>query len=613
MPRDASGNYTLPASGNPVVSGTAVSSVWANTTLADVAQGLTDSLDRSGRGSMTASFKSVDGSVALPGMTFGSETTTGMSRPSAGQLSFSVLGTEIFRAVAGSLTLVGAAVLTGSVTGAASLNVLKAGDTMTGDLTINKASGNTSQLRLGQSGIVNWDLRNVATTGNFQITNGAGVIIDSQSLGALTVFSLTSQGWVGMGGATAVGSGNFLRMQNPGNNDAGLEFTRDSATRMRIQSYNRAGAAYTDLQFDALTYRWSTSGTLRMDVSNGGNVTINAPSSGTTLVVNSTGTNFSLFASNGTVSSFWGMSSTPTLTLGTTTNHGIDVYTNNAIRMAVAAGGNVVVNAPSAGVAATINGVDGSNIANLLGGAGNAVLSLQSTAASGVEAAVEVRNSAQVWKFGLGTGVGDSSWYLNDVTRTAQPLKVTTTGAFTFNAPTAGTTATFNAVAGGFAALFQAAAASDAVAVWNLNGSTRQYQWYVKNSDSNFALRDNNAATDRLTFNTNGKATFSSAALTAVQSVAFSATPTFNAEFSNCFELGTLTANVTSSTVSNQTAGQTIQIRVQQDATGGRTFALPASAVATGSINTTANKVSYLTLYRASASGVLEGSWMNLP
>ena len=36
MPRSPSGDYTLPA-GNPVVTGTIIESVWANTTLADLA------------------------------------------------------------------------------------------------------------------------------------------------------------------------------------------------------------------------------------------------------------------------------------------------------------------------------------------------------------------------------------------------------------------------------------------------------------------------------------------------------------------------------------------------------------------------------------------------
>lgn len=104
MPRDSNGNYSLPASVNPVVSGTTITSNWANTTLVDIAQGITDSLDRSGRGGMLAPFRLTDGSVALPGLAFTNETSTGISRPSAGRMSFSVTGTEVLRATATALS-----------------------------------------------------------------------------------------------------------------------------------------------------------------------------------------------------------------------------------------------------------------------------------------------------------------------------------------------------------------------------------------------------------------------------------------------------------------------------------------------------------------------------
>src|SRR5262245_60091314 len=44
MPRDVNGVYTLPA-GNPVQAGTVIDPNWANTTLNDIADALTDSLD----------------------------------------------------------------------------------------------------------------------------------------------------------------------------------------------------------------------------------------------------------------------------------------------------------------------------------------------------------------------------------------------------------------------------------------------------------------------------------------------------------------------------------------------------------------------------------------
>jgi hypothetical protein len=61
-------------------------------------------------------------------------------------------------------------------------------------------------------------------------------------------------------------------------------------------------------------------------------------------------------------------------------------------------------------------------------------------------------------------------------------------------------------------------------------------------------------------------------------SVTFSATPTFDASTSSMFKL-TLTANVTSSTLSNAIAGQQLSFEICQDATGGRTFAQPGNVL----------------------------------
>lgn len=65
--------------------------------MADIGSALTDSLSRSGQGSMTAPFKSVDGSEALPGLTFSSEVSSGWYRAAAGDLRFSVLGEDAIR------------------------------------------------------------------------------------------------------------------------------------------------------------------------------------------------------------------------------------------------------------------------------------------------------------------------------------------------------------------------------------------------------------------------------------------------------------------------------------------------------------------------------------
>ena len=54
MSRNGSGIYSLP-SGNPVVTGTTISSTWANTTLNDIASALTQSVSSDGQTPMTGS------------------------------------------------------------------------------------------------------------------------------------------------------------------------------------------------------------------------------------------------------------------------------------------------------------------------------------------------------------------------------------------------------------------------------------------------------------------------------------------------------------------------------------------------------------------------------
>lgn len=63
-----------------------------------------------------------------------------------------------------------------------------------------------------------------------------------------------------------------------------------------------------------------------------------------------------------------------------------------------------------------------------------------------------------------------------------------------------------------------------------------------------------------------------------IESVVFSATPTFDASESDVFSM-TLTANVTSSTITNPVVGKEITFLLSQDGMGGWTFAFPVDVV----------------------------------
>lgn len=107
MSRNSSGTMSLPA-GNPVVSGTDIESTWANTTMADIANEITNSLDRSGRGGMLAALKAFAGTQTAPGWSWSLEPRSGFYRAGAGDFRFAVDGTDIFRVTAaGIVTVIG--------------------------------------------------------------------------------------------------------------------------------------------------------------------------------------------------------------------------------------------------------------------------------------------------------------------------------------------------------------------------------------------------------------------------------------------------------------------------------------------------------------------------
>jgi len=77
------------------VPGTTIESTWANDTLEDVANELTNSLSRTGAGGMLAPFRIADGNVSAPGLSYLNETNTGLYRSGSGSAWMSVLGVNV--------------------------------------------------------------------------------------------------------------------------------------------------------------------------------------------------------------------------------------------------------------------------------------------------------------------------------------------------------------------------------------------------------------------------------------------------------------------------------------------------------------------------------------
>jgi hypothetical protein len=97
MPRDAAGNYTLPPGINPVVPNTDIEADWANPTMQDIANALTDSLSRTGSGGMLGPFRFSDGTNAAPGISWTNQPQAGLYRANADDFRYSINGVDILQ------------------------------------------------------------------------------------------------------------------------------------------------------------------------------------------------------------------------------------------------------------------------------------------------------------------------------------------------------------------------------------------------------------------------------------------------------------------------------------------------------------------------------------
>lgn len=103
MPRNGSGAYSLPEAA--FVPGTTISSAAVNSDLSDIALAITGSVASDGQTPITGPITFSDGTSSAPGITWNSDTSTGIHRPGAGQMSFTLSGTDTLTLQAPSSTV----------------------------------------------------------------------------------------------------------------------------------------------------------------------------------------------------------------------------------------------------------------------------------------------------------------------------------------------------------------------------------------------------------------------------------------------------------------------------------------------------------------------------
>lgn len=290
MPRNSSGTYSLPLP--PVVPDTVIESAWANTTLNDLAQAMTNSLDRYGQGAMVAPLRFVDGTVGVPGIAWQAETGTGFYRESAGVMSVAVQGAKVAQWAATGMTIASGRKLTlldaptaatdavnkayadsaagaylpltgGALSGSLSVagdvqatGVVTSGPGTAGAPGIAVGNANTGLYSAGAGQL------GLTTLGAPRLTvNGTGnVVINAASVGA----TLSVGGDAGVSGIVTVGAG-FAASPT-------LAFAGFPTTGLYSDGSNAIGV--------------STAGLRRLSVNSVGNVVVYTPTSGTALSLN---------------------------------------------------------------------------------------------------------------------------------------------------------------------------------------------------------------------------------------------------------------------------------------------------------------------------------------
>jgi len=155
--RNGSGTYTLP-SGNPVSSGATISSTWANNTLSDIADEITNSVARDGQSSMSGNLQM--GTNRITGLATGTART---DAPTAAQVQDSSL--TYLTSVSGTNTITATAAVSMSAYATGQKFHFLPANTNTGATTINANSIGAKNIYFNGAALVGGELKqNVPAT-----------------------------------------------------------------------------------------------------------------------------------------------------------------------------------------------------------------------------------------------------------------------------------------------------------------------------------------------------------------------------------------------------------------------------------------------------------------
>lgn len=588
MPRNASGVYSLPA-GNPVSPNTPILASWANSTATDIATELTNSLDRYGRGAMLAAFKNNDGTIGAPGITFGNEASTGISRTNTGEMNFS--GTGVERARINSIGL--------TIPFSAGKVVANRFDAYDQSMVLNTPTGfgtvfrinNVDKMTLnsaGQFGIGIAPAASLHVAGNIRLQGGSVLTEWYKADGSARLGYMQGNDAGGASNLSIVAEIGSVKIATGGadrttwNSAGGLAHTGTfgvTGASTLLGALTQSGG---DFNFVGAGVVDSTAARV---FSSGGNLVLQNGSGDATILRNKLGNNHSVWTNSGNLS------------VGFAADQGEKLAVNGNAKvtntlLAGGASGEPIRMLHDTAFMSSYNSLGTVRTGYLAFNAAGDIL-LMRDGAAGIM---------------LGTN-GVNRWYCASNGHFTPVLNAT------YNIGSSGLrAATVFSTAADVSGDVLAGTHSLASGLGQLWSRSTTHAVLEALGSAGLQLAQNGAV--RIDIGT--KSSFNTGALVNPSAPAHSGTPTFSCQTSNTFLPAALTSNITAVTLTNPTDGQFITIRFQQDGTGGRSINLGnlgaistpviAGAPATGSL-----KVSYLNVMYHAGSNRWEGAWTVLP
>ena len=236
MSRNGSGTYTLPA-GNPVVTGTTITTTWANTTLSDIASSLTGSV-------------AADGQTPMSGnLNMGNNKAINVADPTSAQDASTKAYTDSAITTAGATYLAKASNLSdvaNATTARSNLTAAKSG----ANSDITSITGLTTPLSVSQGGVG----ANTLTVNNVLLGNGTSALqtVAPSTAGKILVSNgttWTSNTIAGSGIKLGLGITGEVWNNVTGTRSSGTTYTNSKAYPIMVnigETTNASGTLYVD-------------------------------------------------------------------------------------------------------------------------------------------------------------------------------------------------------------------------------------------------------------------------------------------------------------------------------------------------------------------------------